>query len=57
MAQLAPEQVRGLAAAIGIPITDEDLADVTLRLSALLEHLTALDRLEAPAESHEPSSP
>jgi hypothetical protein len=46
MGDLTPEQVRSLAAAIGLAITDGDLADVTLRLNATLEHLA---RLEAPA--------
>jgi hypothetical protein len=43
---LAPEDVRRLAAAIGLTIGDEDLVDVTFRLNATLEHLAVLDRLE-----------
>jgi len=46
MADLTPEDVRRMAAAIGLSIADDDLEDVTLRLGATLEHLAALDRLE-----------
>ena len=48
MADLAPEDVRRMAAAIGLSIADDDLEDVTFRLCATLEHLAALDRLEPP---------
>jgi len=48
MADLAPEDVRRMAAAIGLSIADDDLEDVTFRLGATLEHLAALDRLEPP---------
>ncbi|HYU14828.1 MAG TPA: hypothetical protein VEL05_02100 [Candidatus Acidoferrum sp.] len=48
MADLTPEDVRRMAAAIGLSIADDDLEDVTLRLGATLEHLAALDRLEPP---------
>jgi len=46
MADLAPEDVRRMAAAIGLSIAEGDLDDVTFRLGATLEHLAALDRLE-----------
>ena len=46
MADLAPEDVRRMAAAIGLSIADDDLEDVTFRLGATLERLAALDRLE-----------
>ena len=49
MADLTPEQVRALATAIGLAITDDDLEDVTFRLNACLEHLAALDALEPPS--------
>ncbi len=49
MADLTPEQVRSLAAAIGLAITDDDLEDVTFRLNASLEHLARLDTLEPPS--------
>lgn len=48
MADLTPEQVRSLASAIGLAITDDDLEDVTFRLNASLEHLARLDALEPP---------
>jgi hypothetical protein len=43
---LLPEHVRQMAAAIGLSISDDDLEDVTWRLSATLEHLALLDQLE-----------
>lgn len=46
MADLTPEQVRSLAAAIGLAITDDDLEDVTFRLNAILDRLRELDGLE-----------
>jgi hypothetical protein len=48
VAALTSEQVRALAAAIGLAIGDDDLDDVTFRLNASLEHLAALDALEPP---------
>ena len=48
MDDLTPEQVKRMAAAIGLFIADDDLEDVTFRLGATLEHLAALDRLEPP---------
>ena len=46
MADLAPEDVRRMAAAIGLVIADDDLEDVTFRLGAILEHVAALEQLE-----------
>jgi hypothetical protein len=46
MTDLTPEQVRSLAATMGLTIGDDDLPDVTFRLAAILEHLAALDALE-----------
>jgi hypothetical protein len=46
MPDLTAEQVRQMAACIGIEIIEEDLADVTLRLNATLEHLASLDKIE-----------
>jgi Asp-tRNA(Asn)/Glu-tRNA(Gln) amidotransferase C subunit len=46
MADLTPEQVRSLAAAIGLSITDDDLDDVTFRLNATLEKLNELQALD-----------
>jgi hypothetical protein len=56
MSDLTPEHVRALAAAIGLAIGDDDLEDVTFRLNATLQHLRALDTLEAVPEATEPSS-
>jgi hypothetical protein len=53
---LASEDVRRLAAAIGLAIADEDLADVTFRLNATLEHLAVLDALEPRAGATRPLS-
>ena len=47
MTDLTPEQVRSLAAVIGLTITDDDLEDVTARLNASLEHLGALGAVES----------
>jgi hypothetical protein len=49
VADLTPEQVRALAAAIGLAIADDDLEDVTFRLNASLERVAGLDALEPPA--------
>ena len=49
MSELSPQQVRALAAAIGLAIGDDDLDDVTFRLNAALEHLAELDALERPS--------
>ena len=48
MAELMPEQVRSLAAVIGLTITDDDIEDVAARLNASLQCLRALDTLERP---------
>jgi hypothetical protein len=47
MADLAPEDVRRMAAAIGLVIADDDLEDVTFRLGAILEHVAALEQLDS----------
>jgi hypothetical protein len=46
MADLLPEHVRQMAAAIGLSIADDDLEDVTFRLNATLERVAGLDQLE-----------
>lgn len=53
MADLAPEDVRRMAAAIGLVIADDDLEDVTFRLGAILEHVATLERL-GPSEPERP---
>ncbi len=47
MADLTHEDVRRMAAAIGLVIADDDLEDVTFRLGAILEHVAALEQLES----------
>jgi hypothetical protein len=48
MSDLTPEQVRTLAAAVGLSIGDDDLDDVTVRLNASLRQLRMLETLPAP---------
>jgi Asp-tRNA(Asn)/Glu-tRNA(Gln) amidotransferase C subunit len=50
--ELTAEQVAALAAAIGLPLTPEDLAEVTHRLNALVDALAPLGEL--PLETVEP---
>jgi hypothetical protein len=52
MAELSPEEVRALAAAAGLPMSDDDLAEVTHRVNAFVEALAPLAAL--PLESVEP---
>jgi hypothetical protein len=49
---LTPEQVGALAAALDLPVTPDDLAEVTHRLNALIEALAPL--AELPLETVEP---
>jgi hypothetical protein len=50
--ELTTEQVAALAAAIGLPLTPDDLAEVTHRLNALVDALAPLGEL--PLETVEP---
>ena len=52
MTDLTPEQVGALAAALDLPVTPDDLAEVTHRLNALIEALAPL--AELPLETVEP---
>ncbi len=52
MSDLTTEQVGALAAALGLPVTSDDVAEVTHRLNALIEALTPLTDL--PLETVEP---
>ena len=52
MAELSPEQIRALADVAGLPMTDDDLAEVTHRVNAFLEALAPLAAL--PLETVEP---
>ena len=45
MSDLSTEQVGALAAALGLPVTPEDVAEVTHRLNALIEALEPLAEL------------
>ena len=52
MTELTREQVRALAAAAGVPMSDDDLAEVTHRVNAFVEALGPLATL--PLETIEP---
>ena len=52
MADLEPEDVRRLAAALSLPLTGEDAEEIAHRLNAFLEALAGLDAL--PLEHVEP---
>ena len=52
MSDLTTEQVGALAAALGLPVTADDLAEMTHRLNALIEALEPL--AELPLEAVEP---
>ena len=52
MSDLTTEQVGALAAALGLPVTADDLAEMTHRLNALIEALEPL--AELPLETVEP---
>ena len=45
MTDLTREQVGALAAALGLPVTSDDLTEVTHRLNALIEALSPLGEL------------
>ncbi|HEY7650658.1 MAG TPA: hypothetical protein VID04_16805 [Methylomirabilota bacterium] len=49
---LSPPQVRAVARALGLPMTAEDLVEVTHRLNGLLEALAPL--AELPLDTVEP---
>ena len=52
MTDLTTEQVGALAAALGLPVTPDDVTEVTHRLNALIEALAPLKEL--PLETIEP---
>jgi hypothetical protein len=52
MTDLSPEQVRALAVAAGLPLTDEDLHEVTHRVNAFVGALAPLAGL--PLDTIEP---
>jgi hypothetical protein len=49
---MTTDQVAALAAALGLPVTADDVAEVTHRLNALIEALAPLTEL--PLETVEP---
>jgi len=51
MADLTESEVRALARALALPITDPDAAEVTHRLNAFIEALEPLVELEGGAEA------
>ncbi len=52
MADLAPEDVRRLAASLSLSLTGDDVTEIAHRLNAFLDALAALDAL--PLEEVEP---
>jgi hypothetical protein len=46
MAELTPDEVRALAAVVGLPLAPDDLAEVTHRLNAFADVLGALATLD-----------
>ena len=54
MSDLTPSHVAALAAALGLPVTPDDLVEVTHRLNALVEALEPLAAL--PLETIEPTA-
>jgi hypothetical protein len=52
MADLSPAEVRALAAAVGLSLTDDDLAEVTHRVNAFVDALAPLGAL--PLDTVEP---
>ena len=52
MTDLTPDQVRALATAEGLSLTDDDLAEITHRVNAFVDALTPLGRL--PLDTVEP---
>lgn len=52
MADLAPEDVRRLAASLSLSLTGDDVTEIAHRLNAFLDALAALDAL--PLEQVEP---
>jgi hypothetical protein len=57
MADLSPDQVRALAAAAALPLTDADVAEVTHRLNAFVEALAPLADLPLDGVEPLPSAP
>ncbi|MBI2165875.1 MAG: hypothetical protein HYU29_05675 [Chloroflexi bacterium] len=46
MSEIAKDQIKAMASAVGLVIEEPDLTDVYNRLNAMLEGLKALDKLD-----------
>lgn len=57
MSDLRPDQVRGLAAAAGLPLDGDDLVEVTHRLNAFVEALGGLAALDLAGAEPAPAPP
>lgn len=57
MSDLEPDQVRGLAAAVGLPLDGDDLVEVTHRLNAFVEALGGLAALDLTGAEPSPAAP
>ena len=57
MPELSADHVRELAAALGLPMTDEDVAEVAHRLNGFLQALAPLAELPLDAEEPVPMWP
>jgi hypothetical protein len=57
MSDLEPDQVKGLAAATGLPLDGDDLAEVTHRLNAFVEALGGLAALDLADAEPSPAAP
>jgi hypothetical protein len=57
MNDLGPDQVRGLAAAVGLPLDGDDLAEVTHRLNAFVDALGGLAALDLSDAEPSPALP
>ena len=57
MPELSRDHVRQLAAALGVPVTDEDVAEITHRLNGFLQALAPVAELPLDAEEPVPMWP
>jgi hypothetical protein len=57
MADLTTSEVRAMASSLGLPMDDDDVAEVTHRLNAFMEALAPLADLPLTAVEPVPTSP
>lgn len=57
MADLAPEDVRRLAASLSLPLIGDDATEIAHRVNAFLDALAALDALPLERAEPWPTSP